>query len=335
MSLKKFLSANKMHYLKLLLFNFSLFLAIVGLLELVSFLVLARYGFSEMLFFSVAPHKAQMMDYDSRLGWKHFESDFQDGGYRTVNDCIVFTSGLPETTNPLIIGILGGSTTDNISYEHNWPFQLSLKLDSLGFNHVIYNCGVGGYNTNQELLKLKRDLLPLNPDIVISYSGVNECQFANPVNFRGAPTSIFPNLGKLLSFLISYEETLKVLDTKPTDYPSSYDGVAFNWFGNLMKMRTLCMSDSVDFIAVLQPALGVGKYDYSPSEYSRRYEYYEDFYQYATPYSMRHQFILDFTNIFENHTNVYTDDCHVREFANRIIAERIIEHLDTTVTLLK
>jgi hypothetical protein len=52
--------------------------------------------------------------------------------------------------------------------------ELSKLLTADGYSGTIVNGGTGGYSSNQELIKLIRDGLEFKPDIVISYSGIND-----------------------------------------------------------------------------------------------------------------------------------------------------------------
>ena len=71
--------------------------------------------------------------------------------------------------------ITGGSTTDDtFSNQKSWPSFLSKILKERKLSHVIYNGGIVGYNSSQELLKTIRDINILKPHIVISYSGIND-----------------------------------------------------------------------------------------------------------------------------------------------------------------
>jgi hypothetical protein len=63
-------------------------------------------------------------------------------------------------SEPIIIATLGGSTTEGMFLNGNWPFQLSELLAERKISYKILNAGVGGYSSYQEVLRLIRDILP-------------------------------------------------------------------------------------------------------------------------------------------------------------------------------
>lgn len=78
-----------------------------------------------------------------------------------------------NNVHDLRIFILGGLTTDGALF----PFKswLQFLLDKIGGKNVtIFNGGVVGYTSTQELIKLLRDVLFLKPDMVIVYDGFND-----------------------------------------------------------------------------------------------------------------------------------------------------------------
>ena len=93
--------------------------------------------------------------------------------YYWINGFAVYGRKEAALKHPVIL-TLGGSTTDGIEFDHSWPEELSKILVEKGINGTVVNGGTGGYSTNQELLKLLRDGLEFKPDIIISYSGVND-----------------------------------------------------------------------------------------------------------------------------------------------------------------
>lgn len=79
-----------------------------------------------------------------------------------------------DDVTPLKIFLLGGSTTDQTAIFHNWPAPLTQRLGELGHDVIVFNGGVSSFGVAKELLKLIRDGLPLKPDLILTYNGVNE-----------------------------------------------------------------------------------------------------------------------------------------------------------------
>ena len=74
------------------------------------------------------------------------------------------------------IVVLGGSTSDcgyNTAVT-NWTEWLEIILRESGCSVEVLAGGIQGYASSQELLKLIRDVLILRPDLVISFSGIND-----------------------------------------------------------------------------------------------------------------------------------------------------------------
>ena len=98
-----------------------------------------------------------------------------EGGYKIFGD---------KNNADYVVVALGGSTTDPWDLD-NWPKQFQEYLETKGINTVVYNGGVSGYSSSQELLKILRDLPAINPDLVISLNGINDIDFKHVV--KGHP----------------------------------------------------------------------------------------------------------------------------------------------------
>ena len=73
------------------------------------------------------------------------------------------------------IAVLGGSTSDARLYpENTWPEILEIILKDNGKDAEILCGAVQGYTISQEIVKLLRDVIPLKPDMLILYSGLND-----------------------------------------------------------------------------------------------------------------------------------------------------------------
>ncbi len=84
-----------------------------------------------------------------------------------------------EKGNAYRIVALGESTTFGITLtpgDQTWPELLEQMIRQrlkLGRPVQIINAGIPGYRLDQSLERFRRDILPLKPDMVISYHGIN------------------------------------------------------------------------------------------------------------------------------------------------------------------
>jgi hypothetical protein len=81
----------------------------------------------------------------------------------------------PRLERP-IIATLGGSTTAAFEFpdESSWPEELARLLGQNNLSGTVINFGNSAYKSSQEMLVFIRDVLQLNPNIVISYDAVND-----------------------------------------------------------------------------------------------------------------------------------------------------------------
>ena len=162
-------------------------LILLLIIEASSHFYLKSIGDKKPFFLNIGSIKGEGDDVlnalDPHLGYAH---GYNEDGVLNLNENYTWNHGfvvykkiedpinrLDKMERPIILA-LGGSTTDGISYGHSWPEELANNLKSLEIEGTVINGGTGGYSTNQELLKLIRDGLEFHPDIVISYSGIND-----------------------------------------------------------------------------------------------------------------------------------------------------------------
>lgn len=252
---------------------------------------------------------------------------------------------------------LGGSTTTGYVTKHRpWSFFLSEILKEKGISHVIYCGGVPGYIASQELLRLIRDGIWLKPDIVLSFSGVNNIALWEVSNKN--------------PFLHKYQEQLfEQLQNSPVAHNSPYgihygihyginpqeDSFAY-WLIQMKIMHGICKEMGIQYKAFLQPML-LSKKRYGEGDVDILYQYYSALWdkrqkglKYYDPNSgecsiytsrleeeinhfrkeggkIKEEWFTDLTWIFDEVDHVYIDPYHVNENANKIIAERILENI--------
>ena len=270
-------------------------------------------------------------------------------GYAPEPAFQVFGAG--EGEGVLRIVALGGSTTDPYNQGH-WSGALSDLLASEGIAARIYNGGVGSYSTNQEVIKLIRDALALDPHVVISVDGVNDLglvksisPFTSMVNHPqqaimeyvvgSASQSLFlPNLARLLG---SGE---KILQEPHWGHPNEMKAEEV-WEKHLRIMNAVSREFGIRYLAVLQPIMGFGSYDPSPREEEMWEERKQRSRPDGTPYHVAltryyeaaqvrcHQipYCADLTGIYAGKTDLYNDPRHPNPEGYRLLGEAIFQEL--------
>ena len=102
--------------------------------------------------------------------------------------------------NVFKISVFGGSTTDPLGTQFSgkngtWPYRLSeiSNRNRSDLNVEIFNFGIGGASSSQELIRLVASTQYSIPKIFISYNGINEKYFAND-HYRDKANIYAPNL---------------------------------------------------------------------------------------------------------------------------------------------
>ena len=186
----------------------------------------------------------------------NYDDDSVKSKYRVLGNYIVY--GEPKS-RPWIM-CFGGSTTSTIQGSL-WVQFLHEKLQANGINCAIFNGGCGGHNSWNELNKMMRDLPFFKPDIVISYSGINDYAFHadinNPyVNIKGSKELLETSLFSSLNF-------------------PPFSGDHADAFVIRSKyMNSICEINGSKFLRILQPTLGFGDYKFDLDDRLDREFYY-------------------------------------------------------------
>lgn len=225
---------------------------------------------------------------------------------------------------------LGGSTTDAQLYPfESWSeilYQICVKK---GHNVTIICAGVSSYTASQELVKLERDLLKMHPNMVISYSGVNDIYYEDNLKFAsGYHRAVYE---------AAVSGKSRSLDCKGIFKGEQNECSAFEWWSICERMMYgICMAFNITFVGILQALLGGkimndrekeiflngsrnGKY---PDIYRGDFEKQIIFREKIKELCEIYPFINDFSNLFDE-MDVFNDECHVNEYGNRIIAEKV------------
>ena len=222
--------------------------------------------------------------------------------------------------NDFKIIVLGGSTSESDrSYIKPW---VELLYDSyLGEGVTLYNCAVSGYSSGQEFIKLVRDATLLGPDLIISYSGVNEVT-------QVKKDSVFA-FSYLYNLFHTFARSSKAgLVTGVTNNMPHCN----KWLSNMKCMNAIAEINGAKFYAFVQPILS-NKNVFSAHEIKMMkmintmytdevFEELKLFRENASQMQEDYLFVKDLTYIFDEE-DVYMDLCHVYEKGNQIIADLI------------
>lgn len=231
-----------------------------------------------------------------------------------------------ENENDYRIAVLGGSTTDGAMYPfRSWP---SLLYDALAeYGVTIYNGGVCGYTSCQELLKLLRDMLALEPDMIIVYDGFNDyyanAQYPFAINYARQVYD-YAN-GNVEDELVAINTNQVCLGIE--SYKNQFD----NWLSNIRSMYAIASERNISFFSFCQPWF-ISKKINTVRERSLllsmqrgiAHNFAEGaFRNYMSQMTELPAYIYDLSHIFDHESDVYMDICHVWEKGNEIIAKEI------------
>ncbi len=227
------------------------------------------------------------------------------------------------------IAVLGNSTTDGMMYSFkSWPELLYKKLGKE--NVTVYNCGIGAYASGHELLKLIRDVLLLEPDMIVVYDGSGEMNIED----EHYPFA-FNYMRMVFNYANTHMETQ--LDFIEGDMPTVCLGIESqksmfeNWLSNIQIMHAIAIEKGLKFYSFCAPILS-SKEGKSEKEKSILLSFpsekinnliKQSFREYMRKASDIPDYIYDLSHIFDGHDDIYMDICHVWEKGNEIIAEEI------------
>lgn len=271
-------------------------------------------------------------------------------GYSRVDDIEGFTIYGDKNDDNLNIAILGGSTTDStFSNIRSWPQFLYEKFCESNKRVTIFNGGMCGYCSSQEMIKLIRDCLSLKPDIIISFTGINDVNWILCNETYSMYTNYLKtNMEKTFQTAFKKRWTEELVDDigfgiKPN--LSDYE----NWFKNMKIMHGIAKEFEIKFLSFLQPTIFYGGYNPSSREkaflkYLCEYVYdnpdtpesqtklltgAEKFYTGAVRLSKGVDYIYDITDIFDGQSEIFYDIAHCNEIGNKLIANRIFAVLQS------
>ena len=226
---------------------------------------------------------------------------------------------------------LGGSTSDSQAFVWKcWSEFLWEKLNAGHKDAVVISAGVSGYRSSQEFLKLVRDMIGLKPDMVVSFSGVNDTGETDHPFVQYYMDRIF---GMFCRTDVSDINGAKTV----TGYSAGFSmagSLAENWVRHMRMMKAVCTEFGISFHSFLQPMIGSKKSILSRSEREQILNGDGDILERTERFLLDAKNILgtqaigcihDISDLFDKETDVYIDACHVTEEGNRKIADKIYE----------
>ncbi|MBR1391646.1 MAG: SGNH/GDSL hydrolase family protein [Lachnospiraceae bacterium] len=273
--------------------------------------------------------------YDPICGYNLYTDGGEHNGFQVF--------GNVEDKNSIRILTMGGSTTDAFLYSfRSWSEFLHEALIAEGVNNVVLCGGVSGYSSAEELLKLIRDGIPLQPDIVINYTGSNDIKLDD-----------HPYINSYMKRISNYlERQNRGVGTRFNSNPfgvtwgiemtsDSQADVNYSfWYNNEKMIHAICGAYEIKHVTIYQPNLCNGKKNLSL--YEKEYllnscycgvqkqsikenaELSMQFRRKVKEQAVKEEWIEDVSDLFDEQ-DVYLDRLHVNEEGNRLIAEKVFD----------
>lgn len=294
---------------------------------------------------------------DPHLGYAHgdsFPPKDVDPSLRLkrIPGFVVYGEEDPEAIR---IVALGSSTTDPTTFllgDHgpdNWPKVLQDICQANGKKCVVYNGGIGGFTSSQELLKFIRDVLPMKPDVVVSLNGGNELyHYSSQFPFTHHYQLRLMNklVGKHQHHLCGYfPNTMFIfnylLNKRGNSFPI-HEGTPYEikpakiWEMNTRTLSAIAKEYGIHYYVFLQPLVGVGNYISSKTdqEYLKTHEETEKYltfltelYTEAKESCKNKDYCIDLTSLFDGKQDLFADPRHPNREGDRLIANEIYNQL--------
>ena len=267
---------------------------------------------------------------DPLLGWGYTAEALERLHLTTEGNCLVLPSLLHQAT-PLRVLITGGSTTDVGLKASNWPTELQRMLADSGVCATLYIGAVGGYSSGQEVLKVIRDGVGLQPDVHISYSGANE--FISPAYVSRQEQTFYRQAFGGTSYRWLMPNLMAVMRSGGSSatvglelYEEPKKDPADNWVKNMRLLHVIATANHYVFVGILQPLLATAQY-HQP-EVEQRNERYVKANQAFYPMLKNHAdttvYLRNWTAVFDTATgSVFVDDCHLTDSYQSTIARQV------------
>lgn len=292
---------------------------------------LLEMGFSNIRILGEDQRGIKLADvYDVTLGYTWYcGKDKEKPGF------VVFRND-KHVDNVFRIVTLGGSTSDpTMANIKSWSEILFDKMNHLNVGIEVWAGGLGGYVVTQEFNKFVRDVILLKPNLVLSYSGINDA--VNVFYYEPEHPFVLKYQAELLRTNIENGQVINTIDYNIPihEYTCGLEdkrNSAEHWIDCERMMKAICNELGIAFFAFLQPygARVDGIRDFSGFRWKQIEEFYRIAKQKIDSENLS-TWLIDFTNIFEGEKNIFFDNCHVYEKGNRIIAEKIMPYVLETM----
>lgn len=253
-----------------------------------------------------------------------------------------------ESKKSFRIMVLGGSTTDpTMGNNTPWTDFLYWRLQKLYPDIVLINGGMAGYSATQEFYKFVRDGLVLEPDMILTYDGVNDAGCL-------ATDKDYPALTPYARKVFDYIEqkgdfapdTLEIRNASSIVHGLSQKDKndADRWMENIRKIHAVANEFEIVHIGFLQPMNMIGTPIINERHrklidaakavlpvYQKWMDEMSGFYQKVVSFVEKKDYLYDLTSVFDGKEDVYYDFCHATDEGNQIIADAIYERIITFI----
>jgi hypothetical protein len=227
---------------------------------------------------------------------------------------------------------IGNSTSLWPAYP--WSLFLGKNLRAAGRSVAIFNGAGKGHSSSQELLRVVRDAPAIRPHLIVALSGI--CDVGYLVNAKN-----YPFLHKYSRDLMELVKTTGYAAAVNSGYPDSASPAEI-WCRNQRLARVLAAELGIEYLTILQPVMGYGRYERSPAEeemfrqkaavvlksYDRPYgeairEFYDEVLERIAAEPERYPHVVNLIDVFADARDVYKDHRHPTEEGCKVLAAAI------------
>lgn len=270
--------------------------------------------------FSLEQRNYTGMKWYIRASEKVLLNEYQEEVDSLVSASISYPNGKPgwkiygrEETNRIRIVVVGGSTSSEVYAPENWISKLYYKLSLQNIKTTIYNGAHPANDIVMELLRLLRDGNVLQPQIVISMSGVNNLYYKECEN------------------QFNVERFLQRWNKKSHNGVCSSESLYSFWSRNERLMECIANFYGAQFFGFLQPMNftmeHMNLHEKSLYEMDTRIVGAKDFSNYAN----NDDGYFNLMRLFEHKDDMFFDICHYTDRGHKIIADKVYEIIKPTI----